>query len=190
MAPTVPFLVLTVVFFLGELREKFLAICCLLMVLPGIFFLVEVYGKTDIRLRASQWMGLNLKPGAVIITEAGNVVDLPLFNNNNFEMINLDLYHLDENPLIADKLDFYLDKADYILIPSRRIFANHLRRKEDFPQAAAYYQRLFSGESGFRMIKEISPFPKWQQWLLGNDLVAEETWTVFDHPTIRIFARI
>ena len=45
-----------------------------------------------------------------------------------------------------------------------------------------YYEKLFSGELGFSKVAEFSSGQ--------NDEAAEETFTVFDHPVIRIFKKV
>jgi len=134
-------------------------------------------------------MNENLPPGAIILSEAGNVVDLPLFNRRNFRIINFDFYSLDDDPVLQQKLESLIIEADYVLLPSRRVFANHQRLRDKFPKTAEFYQRLFSGQMGFVLIKEFRALPRWAEIFLGTDLNSEETWTVFDHPTIRLFGR-
>lgn len=199
MTPILPFLILLVVYFWQRLEEttknqderlfSFLNYALLLFsVFPGFLFL-KIYLAPDIRFQASAWINKNLPQGAVILSEAGNVVDLPLFNHQSFEVINFDFYSLDGNPIRQRQLENLVARADYILLPSRRVFANHQRLPDKFPKTAAFYQQLFSGEMGFVLIKEFRPLPRWAEFFLGSDLNSEETWTVFDHPTIRLFAR-
>ena len=69
--------------------------------------------------------------------------------------------------------------------------------KEKYPLLNEYYQRLFSRSGfakGFEKVAEFSSYPKIS--LFGKTLLefpdenAEETWTVFDHPVIRIYKKI
>ena len=87
---------------------------------------------------------------------------------------------MDESPELQLELKDNLEKADYIFVPSRRIFTNHL--KDKYPLLSGYYKKLFSGESGFEKVIEFSAGI--------NDEQAEETWTVFDHPVIRIYKKV
>jgi hypothetical protein len=56
-----------------------------------------------------------------------------------------------------------------------------------------YYEDLFSGKSGFTKVAEFSSYPRIQ--LFGKtifefpDESAEETFTVFDHPVMRVYKR-
>jgi hypothetical protein len=137
---------------------------------------------------ASSWMSQNLPPQANILSEAGNVVNLPL--KGNFKVTNLDFYHLDEDLKLFPQLVEELEKSQFVLVPSRRIFANHPFQL--FPKTACYHYLLFSGQLGFEKIKKFNSYPSIS---LGNfklvfpDEMAEETWTVFDHPVIRIYQK-
>jgi len=139
-----------------------LTIICLI---PGMIFFSQ-YTRPDIRVEASDWMNNNLPVNSSIFSESGNVVNLPL--DGKFTVNNYDFYTQSSPPV---------DKYDYILVPSRRLFKNNF--------APEYYQKLFSSSLGFIQIKQFSPVPN----LLLNDENAEETWTVFDRPTIRLFSR-
>lgn len=65
--------------------------------------------------------------------------------------------------------------------------------QDKYPLLNAYYEDLFSTQLGFEHVATISSFPRIT--LFGktiysiNDENAEETWTVFDHPVIRIYKR-
>ncbi len=162
---------------LSNLRTKpFLAAITAVAILPGLLF-STIYLRPDIRSTASEWILNNIPAGAKILSETGNVVDIPFYRLNP---ISFDFYHLDEDPKLFDQLLNYLQKSDYIFVPSRRIFANHFRLKDQYPKTAKYYELLFSGKLGFTEIKKFQ---------LLADENAEETWSVFDHPTIRIYQK-
>lgn len=150
-------------------------------ILPGILLLTN-YLRPDIRLTASDWINQNIPAHSRILSEAGNVINLPVANYA-FRVTNYDFYHLDQDPSLVARLPQELLLADYILIPSRRIFKN--QSNSDFPVSQKYYQALFSGRLGFKLVKYFSPLPD----LFFNAENAEETWTVFDRPTIRIFQK-
>ena len=84
-----------------------------------------------------------------------------------------DFYNDNYSP---NELAQILTKSNYILVPSRRVFKNY-----SFP----YHQNLFNGELGFSIKKVFQPFPDF----LLNSENAEETWTVFDRPTLRLYQK-
>jgi len=171
---------------LGNLKYITLA----LAIFPGVLFLT-VYFLPNIRFTASEWIYKNIPADSQILYDTGNVVDLPIRSPNfqfpisNFSSISFDFYHLDETSELFPKLLESLESADYIIVPSRRIFSNHLRFPEKFPLTVRYYQLLFSGELGFTPVVKIEPI--YSQ--IFKDEQAEETFSVFDHPTVRVYKK-
>jgi len=85
-----------------------------------------------------------------------------------------------------------LEESDYFLVQSRRVFANHLRLPNQFPRTAKFYTALFTDKLGFEQIKEFHSYPELSffGWKMEfPDEMAEETWSVFDHPVVRIFKK-
>jgi hypothetical protein len=136
----------------------------------------------------------------------------------NYKYISFDFYGVDENPKLQQELSDHIDNADYIFVLSRRVFANHtcfrfdkseLRIKnyelgfqkdrcrnlqEKYPILNEYYRKLFSRELGFTKVAEFTSYPRLE--IGGHTLIefpdeqSEETWTVFDHPVVRVYKRI
>lgn len=208
----------------------------LFLVVIGVLFLsgigyLSIYQTEDVRLQASRWMFANIPDRATILQETANVVDLPLFSpypdvvrNENkpmpvYKSISFDFYDLDHDRNLSQIFTQAINEADYIIVPSRRIFRNYtceevssdrdgllgrlgvlgyeydrcekLQRK--FPQLNAYYNKLFRGELGFDIVAEFDSYPMLKiadKTLFEiQDDSAEETWTVFDHPMILIFKK-
>jgi uncharacterized membrane protein (UPF0127 family) len=193
-------------------------ILCLLLIIPGIAQL-SIYTTPDVRFTASEWMNQNIPEGSKILTETANAIDLPIITANrnnetppkNFLINSFYFYDLDQSLELQNNLDRALEEAEYIIIPTRRVLYNHtclqpdtlqagqqpIKRCEElektYPLLNSYYSDLFSGRLGFEKIAEFSSFPKIS--FMGKTLLefpdedAEETWTVFDHPVIRIFKK-
>ncbi len=189
MAPVFPILTIFALIFIVSLLElikkkPFLFypasfVITLFLVTPGISYL-SIYQKPDVRFQATDWINKNIPPNSVVLSETANVVDIPLVNVNNLDVISFNFYDLDGSLQLQQELKDDLAKADYVFVPSRRIFANS--SKEQYPLLNKYYQELFSGKLGFKMVAEYSSGL--------NDEQAEETWTVFDHPVIRIYKKV
>lgn len=184
MSPFFPLMVIFVAVFISRLPRWLGYVLVSICILPGIFFM-NVYTSQDVRFEASKWMAKNIPPKSYILQETANVVDLPLFletwnvESRTYKNISFNFYELDADPKLQNELKLHIRKADYIIIPSRRIFMNHSAK--DYPILSKYYSDLFSGKLGFKKEAEFRTL---------NDEEAEETWTVFDHPVIRIFKRI
>jgi 4-amino-4-deoxy-L-arabinose transferase-like glycosyltransferase len=220
MAPIFPMLILVAAIFVYKLIDRYVkrnnrflvllsCILLLLFTIPGVRFLA-IYRNNDLRFVASDWIYNNIPPGATILSETANVVDLPIvppYKTDissflpSYNVVSFNFYDLDSNPDLLPELRTALSHAQYIIIPSRRIFANHTcltpdvkpsktdtksarckALEEQYPLLNEYYTNLFSGALGFKQIKKFD--------LNTNDENAEETWTVFDHPTIRIYKKV
>lgn len=164
MSPLFFILPLFATFFLKRF-PKFLPIA----LLPGLIFFCH-YLFPDTRIVASKFLVSKLASKTAILSESGNVVSLPLLANN-FHIINYDFYNYDPVSLATA-----LENSEYLIVPSRRVFKNYNLK---------YYQHLFDESLGFQEIKKVSPF---SDFFLNSEN-AEETWSVFDRPTIRIYQK-
>ncbi|MFQ5452323.1 MAG: hypothetical protein ACE5DQ_02050, partial [Candidatus Paceibacterota bacterium] len=127
-------------------------------------------------------------------------------------VISFDFYNLDTNPKLEEELEKHINRADYIFIPSRRVFSNHAcldpdelflapvdrigyeasrceELKKKYPLLNDYYRKLFLGELGFTKVAEFTSYPRMFGFEFPDES-AEETWTVFDHPVVRVYKRI
>jgi len=199
----------------------------------GISYL-SIYQNQDVRFIASKWIYEHISENSYILSETANVVDIPMPNpyvnheiaaQKNLQPVSFDFYEIDNNSILERELKDHIQKAEYIFIPSRRIYWNHscyrnikgqiskinyldslvirseakdpdfCRKLQDrYPILNAYYDDLFSGKLGFEKVAEFHSYPRID--IFGHTLIefsdegAEETWTVFDHPVIRIFKKI
>jgi hypothetical protein len=167
----------------------------ILLLIPGISYLA-IYQNPDVRFTASEWIYKNVPENSYLLFETANVVDIPFQTTpktlpKNYRGISFNFYDLDRDERLQRELLLHLDRADYIFIPSRRVFKNH--PKDKYPILNKYYGNLFSGKLGFKKVAEFSSYPRIE--FFGKKLIefpdeeAEEAWTVFDHPVIRIYRR-
>ncbi|HLL60675.1 MAG TPA: hypothetical protein VK338_03075 [Candidatus Nitrosocosmicus sp.] len=192
-----------------------LFIIMLMCIIPGVAFL-SIYQQEDVRFKASNWIYKNIPSNSVILSEGGNVIDIPIPDAKlrirqpadeirNYRINNFDFYNLEHDVLLQNQLSTYIDSADYIFVPSRRVFMNHMCESNSqipnskfqnncqYPFLTNYYNNLFSGALGFQKVAEFTSYPKIS--IFGKTLLefpdeeAEETWSVFDHPVIRIYKR-
>jgi len=212
---------------------------------PGMAYLA-IYQQPDVRFVASAWIYQHIPNDAFILFETANGIDVPFPNPLvdsltssavQYQTDSFNYYDLDTVPELQQQLKRSMDKADYIIIPSRRVFANHTciekletqiskpetnqndlnsnlehsniisdfissvvyqknrceRLKETYPLVNRYYNELL--ESGrFQYVTRFTSFPRIKLWgktfIEFPDEQAEETWSVFDHPVIRIYQKI
>jgi len=112
-----------------------------------------------------------------------------------------------------------LQQSDYLVLSSNRIWLPILNNRQAFKKTASFYSNLFSGNSSFKLIKEFNSYPgislpfltkclylgpsnqpssknKFVDYLncdhpgiyLRDDL-AEEAFSVYDHPKVLIFQK-
>ena len=197
IAPTFPFFAIFAAISLKTFAEKtqrpvyyFLAGVLVFGTVLWTMSFFSIYTNPDIRITASKWLVSNAPSQSVIVIEGGNMIDIPLAGN--FQRIGFDFYNLEEDAQTRYKIAAGLEEADYFLVQSRRVFLNHQRLRNQFSKTARFYDTLFAGKMGFEQIKEFHQYPMLK---LGNfklefpDETAEETWSVFDHPVIRIFEK-
>lgn len=196
ITPTFPFFAIFAVFSLDKLYNKssilsnILATILLVSTFLWTAAFFSIYLHPDIRITTSNWIEKSFPENSTILIEGGNMADIPL--KGNFKRIGFDFYNLEEDAQTRSKIATGLEETDYFLVQSRRVFMNHQRLPKIFPKTANFYDALFSGRMGFKQIKEFHSYPMIQ---IGNlklefpDEKAEETWSVFDHPVIRIFEK-
>lgn len=206
----------------NTLFKKVLAgVALLYLIIPGIAFL-SVYTQQDVRFVASDWVYKHIPSGSLVLSETANVIDIPIPDvkdmsykipeNYSLKYISFPSYDVDTDPKLQDDFLQFQKTAEYVFVPSRRVFYNHTcvdlkgnittqrhtRAKceylaRTYPVLTKYYQDLFSGKLGFRKVAEFSSYPRIT--LFGKTILqfpdeeAEETFTVFDHPVVRIYKK-
>ena len=228
MAPVFPLMLIFTIFgldYVWRVTKSHLIFLTFLLIaiLPGIAYL-SIYQSPDVRFKASNWIYKHIPAGSRILFETANVVDVPFPTNQgkshwpNYRGVSFNFYNLDTDRKVSRDLHSQLEKADYIIIPSRRVFYDHTcyqsdregriklfnhkwgydldvcnKYKKRYPKLNNYYEKLFSGKLGFEKIAEFASFPRLNFFghsLQFADEGAEETWTVFDHPVIRVYKKV
>ena len=174
------------------------------VVLIGTMFqglaLLNVYSVPNTRVQASQWIYSHVKPGSVLTYEqwddalpvaVGNndpgIYRQATYNDNGQPTQGLDLYS-DDTIQKAQWLSTLLPNVDVITMATDRLDKSIPRLPSRYPLTIHYYQLLFSGQLGFHLAAEFQNRPN----LFGitlNDSGADESYSVFDHPTVKIFVR-
>jgi len=138
-------------FKLANLSGKLKIGLIVISLIPAIVT-TSIYLKPDIRYTFSSWLNQNIENQSVILSEAGNVINIPLYGD--YQTINFDFYSLDQDSSLQAKLPQLISQADYIIIPSRRIFKN--QNNPNYPHSQNYYQNLLNQNFGFKHLKTFS----------------------------------
>ena len=137
------------------------------------------------------------------------------FYNPYYRYYSFDFYNLDQDETLKKQLKSILSQTDYIIVPSRRVFLNHTcfypaknffervqhkisllgfkpgvceKRQAQYPLVNEYYKKLFDGSLGFKLVAEFENYPKFLFFKFPDEL-AEETFSVFDHPVVRVYKK-
>jgi hypothetical protein len=170
---------------------KAVVILLIISFLPQFFSIMKVYSTPDNRLAAADWAAVNIPKNAKIFTEGMDLGIIPFNPVHGEDLTLFNFYELDDVRAEEKqrKLDNLINESDYFILLSRRVYKNSFDRPDKFPRAAEFYRRLFDGSLGYKKIYEpIMP----SAFILrpSSLLFPEETFEVFDHPTILIFRKV
>ncbi|MBL7078453.1 glycosyltransferase family 39 protein [Candidatus Shapirobacteria bacterium] len=156
-----------------------------------------IYTQPHSRVEASLWLENNIPPGSFLAVEHWDD-RLPLRGGEKFEFVDMPMYEPDSNFQKWEIVKNNLEKADYLILASNRLFTplqklgDCERFERCYPKTAQYYQDLFSGKSGFEKVAEFTSYPRLKigNWKLEiDDQTADESFTVYDHPKVIIFRK-
>jgi YYY domain-containing protein len=153
--------------------------------------LVNIYRLPNTRVQASAWIYQHLPPGTVLTHEVWDD-SLPLNLSPTrqaglYPSLPMDLY-ADDTVVKAAQIAQTLEQADAVIISSDRLVGSIARMPERYPLTNHYYQLLFAGKLGFHLTHTFWNSPN----LFGiyeNDSGADESFSVYDHPTVWIFLK-
>ncbi len=182
--------------FIFSLKKKKLIIVFSLFHFLWLFAFMNIYKVPNTRVSATEWIKQNVPAGSTILREHWDD-GLPLGYHNNLNLIELQLYDSDNNPQKWPSIKNYLNKGDYLIIASNRLYTplqkltdcKNLPKDKCYVTTANYYKDLFSDKLGYSKVAEFSSYPN----IFGlniNDQSADESFTVYDHPKVIIFKNI
>src|SRR5579875_384802 len=175
------------------------------VVLGGTMFqglaLLNIYSQPNTRIQASLWIYHHIKPGSVLTYEQWDD-PLPFPVDGYSPDIYQQATYLDANKQPETGLDLYdpdtvakaqtlanlLPTVDVLTMATDRLDKSIPRLPAEYPLTIHYYQLLFSGKLGFHLAAQFENHPN----LFGitlDDSNADESYSVFDHPHVRIFVR-
>gem|GEM_PF-2434306 len=155
----------------------------------SMFF--PVYASLHTSLRAANWIAKNVPHGSVLLTEEWNSIvrfSRPELKNRGYRIVTVNMYTLPDGQTKTDNLYKTLAQSDYVLLESPKVKNTIMRQQDRYPNASAFYESLVNGALGFTKVAEFSSYPRMGIVAIPDD-DAEETLTVFDHPTITLYKR-
>jgi len=196
MVPLLPFIGISAAYLLSKIEKRsfrlgrlLTLITLLLTIIWGLAFF-SIYLRPQTRMVASRWIYQNIPSGSKIYTEHwddGLPVNLPESSRNKYQIEELTIYEPDNSQKV-DYLSEKLSAGNYLILSSRRLWGTLINLKRKYPITSRYYQLLFSGKLGYQKVAQFSSYPKILN-LEINDDSSEETFQVYDHPTVFIFKK-
>ena len=158
-----------------------------------------VYSNTNSRIAASEWIDNNIPRGSTLTYEIWDdslPFILPGHNYDDYRGIATTPYDTDSAEKVQQLVYGHpedngkggLVNADYVVISSTRVKASVARLPAEYPATNRYYQLLDNGELGFKLIATFDSYPTFLGLSL-DDSTAEESFTVYDHPVVRIYQK-
>lgn len=150
---------------------------------------MQIYTHPNTRIAATDWINENLPSYSTILTEHWDDV-VPLINEGGFNIQQLSVYDPESNTK-WNRINAQLKDADFLVISSKRVYKSILHNPQKYPITSQFYEDLFAGRTQYTLYKEFESYPKLSigPWYISvNDGDAPESFTIFDHPKVWIFA--
>jgi hypothetical protein len=141
---------------------------------------LNIYTRPHTAVRASAWLQEHAPPGATLLREHWEE-GLPELREH--PVTELPLYDTDrpgKTELIASRLA----ESDYLLFYSSRLYGAIPRLPQRYPDSSRYYQLLFQGDLGYRLVHFETAYPSlhrlhqqhlWASWALGARWLGPES---------------
>lgn len=194
-APLIPFFSLFAAKLLTDMRQSFMGRLMSytvigLQIIYGFMFFA-VYTTLHTSLQASSWISTHVPPGSVILIEEWNSIirfTRPELVSKNYRIISFNFYSPDDAAKIQ-QLEAFLHQTDYILLESPKVKNTIMRLSSRYPNSRIFYEHLENGSLGFTKVASFTSYPRLGPFIINDDL-AEETFTVFDHPAVSLYKKI
>lgn len=158
-------------------------------IIYGIMF-STIYLSPHTTLTAAAWITKNIPNNAAVLREDWNNIiryeKEPLVRKN-LRIDSINLYTLTDSNKV-NMMAKKLQANDYLILDSPKVRNTTRRLPDKYPYTSTFYSLMENGALGFVNVAEFTAYPHIGAIVL-NDENAEETFTVFDHPVVRIYAK-
>ena len=193
LLPIYPLLILWGAVWLGELWNRralgrVVTAATVAATLAGLMAFLAIYTRPHTVVSASKWFYDHVPSGTRIATqhwEEGFPFPLPNHDPGQYPNVQLPYYEPDTPAKLAG-ISAELANADYLVFPTKRVYGSVTRAIAKFPLTSRQFFELFAGDLGYTLVEDFSSRPT----LLGLEIpdeLADESFTVYDHPRVLIF---
>lgn len=165
-------------------------VCLLLFIWPLSFF--SIYLHPNPRITASEWMYQHLPQQSILLSEYwDDALPLPVSSNQkSYTILPLPVFS-DDTPQKWQTIQQMLSQGDYLVLSSPRAWNTIQHLPQRYPRMSKWYQELFAGHLSYKKIAEFTSYPSLAYLgipvSLNDTTIAEEAFSVFDHPYVVIF---
>lgn len=192
-APVLPLLLLFAAKTLTDLRNTALRYpsfaLIILHVVYGLMF-SSIYFVPHTSLAASRWIAKHIpKKSSILVEEWNSIIRFsrPELTEQAYRIASVNFY-APESETKKKLLQATLNTSDYVILESPKVRRTIMRLREKYPYTATVYEQLDNGRLGFTEVARFTSYPRLGPFMI-NDEGAEETFTVFDHPTVTIYRK-
>ena len=194
MIPAIPVLIIIGIVFLSQRINKriiqgIIVFTTVWSVESGLWFM-QVYERKDTRVQAADWIDTYTFETQQIGSE---VYDLGILPTNNVHPVsNITLYNIyDSDGVGVPSVESILDDSDIFISLSQRIYNTRLSNPSQYPQGNLLYETLFNSGQWDQISFSTRDIDCawWSLWCMGGIFPPDETFFVFDHPSVYIFER-
>lgn len=166
-----------------------LSFVCIQVAAGCMYF--SIYTSPHTSIGASQWIGKNIPTQSTILTEEWNSIirfNRPELAGKNYNLRTFNFYTLPDDDAKMHTLSSITSVSDYIILESPKVKNTVIRLSTRYPKTSRWYTDLEAENLGYRKIMTFTSYPRIGPFTFPDDTM-EETFTVFDHPTITIYKR-
>ena len=118
----------------------------------------QVYAKDHPAVEASRWINQNVRPGTAIVSD--NHWDEFVPNLYGYKVWQFPVYNEPDDRIKMDTLAQRLYRSEYLVFYSNRPYSSVARAPGRYPLSNNYYQLLFQGDLGYRLVKQFTNHPQ------------------------------
>lgn len=155
---------------------------------------MSIYTKDQSRVTASKWMYKTIPQGSTFLTEYwDDPLPLMVQDPRTRNYIGREVHIFDPDTIEKWQIiNEQLNTADYYVMSSNRGWGSIPTTPERYPIASQFYKKMMKEENGYTLTKEFSSYPSLRYLGIPLDFPdqwAEEAFTVYDHPLVKIFKK-
>ncbi len=176
----------------GDVFARAIMATVLIVTAVWAFGFTSIYSHEHSRIAASRWMHEHIPLGSSVTAEAwDDALPLPYPDAPpiNVQQISFDIYGDTPPEETVVRIAETLSQADYVVLSSDRIRMSIDQLPWRYAVQNEYYRRLLNGELGFELVYERAVKPGLFGFTI-DDTQADESFTVYDHPHVRIFRKV